>query len=113
MIADKAIFLAPKVYALISNNKFIYKVKGLDTKLTLDKIIDDNRLTMDDFESLLMKDSSIKINHDKWYKSLEDSTITVKDQIYTLKVTSNKRNLIYDSNNKLINTKPYIIKNVD
>lgn len=31
--------------------------------------------------------------------------------MYTLKVTSNKRELIYDSNNKLIGTKLYIIDN--
>jgi hypothetical protein len=30
------------------------------------------------------------------------------NQLYTLKVTNNKRKLIYD-NNKLINTIPYII----
>ena len=61
------------------------------------------------FEKLLYKDSSLELNHEKWYKSLENSNITVKDQIYSLKVTANKRKLIYDKN-KLINTKPYIIK---
>jgi hypothetical protein len=29
--------------------------------------------------------------------------------MYTLKVTDNKRKLIYDNNNKLIATTPYII----
>lgn len=33
----------------------------------------------------------------------------VLNQVYTLKVTNNKRKLIYDNNNKLIGTKPYII----
>ena len=31
------------------------------------------------------------------------------DQLYTLTVTDNKRQLIYDQNNMLINTKPYHI----
>jgi len=32
------------------------------------------------------------------------------NQIYSLKVTGNKRELIYSSENKLINTKPFILK---
>jgi hypothetical protein len=35
--------------------------------------------------------------------------VEVLNQVYTLKVTNNKRKLIYDNNNKLIGTKPYII----
>jgi hypothetical protein len=31
------------------------------------------------------------------------------NQAYKMKVTENKRRLIYDSNNKLIGTKPFII----
>jgi len=110
MVADKGIFLSPKVYALLSNNKLITKIKGLNTKLTYDKIMNDLRVKMIDLESLLVKDSSKLISHEKWYKSIENSNITVKDQIYTLAVTSNKRKLIY-KNDKLINTKPYIINN--
>ena len=41
---------------------------------------------------------------------MESSTITVKDQLYSLKVTDNKRHLIY-SGNKFTNTTPYIINN--
>ena len=43
-ICTKGIFLAPKVYALNTiDNKFIYKVKGLNKS---------NALTLDDFDSL-------------------------------------------------------------
>ena len=51
------------------------------------------------------KDSKREISQEKWFKSLEHNIITIKEQLYTLKITSNKRHLIYDSNNKLINTK--------
>jgi hypothetical protein len=114
-VANKAIFLSSKVYALQTDNQFISKVKGLHTKKEL-KIINnsieivDNSIPMKDFDQLLYKNSSLKMNQEKWYKSLENSRITVKNQIYTLSVTSNKRQLIYD-NNKLINTKAYIINN--
>jgi hypothetical protein len=40
---------------------------------------------------------------------LSQGHISILNEIYTLKVTSNKRKLIYDNNNKLIATQPYII----
>ena len=59
---------------------------------------------------MLIKNNKIERNQTKWFKSLESGTITVKDQLYSLKITDNKRQLIY-SNNKLVSTKPYIINN--
>jgi hypothetical protein len=41
-------------------------------------------------------------------RNLSDGQIKLLDQLYTLKVTDNKRQLIY-KNNKLIGTKPYVI----
>ena len=103
MIAKKAIFLAPKVYSLLSiNDELKSKVKGL----THDNII---KLNINDFESLLSKDSLLEFKQNKWYKNLNESTINIKEQIYTLKINSNKRQLIYDKNNKLTATKPIII----
>jgi DNA polymerase type B, organellar and viral len=102
-ISDKAIFLAPKVYCLnTENNGLIYKVKGLKHEI---------ELTMNDFENLLYKDVFLEKSQTKWFKNIEKGHISVLEQIYTLKVTDNKRELIYDKNNKLINTKPYIINN--
>ncbi len=37
--------------------------------------------------------------------------IEVKTQLYTLQQTDNKRELIYNSCNQLVATKPYNIKN--
>jgi DNA polymerase elongation subunit (family B) len=97
----KAIFLSPKMYYLeTTDGKVIYKVKGLSH---------DIKLTLEDFSNLLYKDSFIRKFQTKWFKKLSAGHIEVLDQLYTLKVTENKRKLIFDSNNKLIGTKPYII----
>lgn len=41
---------------------------------------------------------------EKWSKSISDGTISVKEQLYTLKVTGNKRHLNYNEDGLLINT---------
>jgi hypothetical protein len=66
---------------------------------------------MDDFENLLTKDTFIKKLQTKWFKNLSEGHISVLDQLYTLKVTDNKRKLIYGDDNKLIASSPYIISN--
>lgn len=99
-ILNKGIFLAPKVYYLETiDGNIIYKVKGLSH---------DVELNINDFESLLFKQSWIQKTQVKWRKNLSLGHISVLNEVYTLKVTSNKRKLIYD-NNKLVSTDPYII----
>ena len=93
-LIDKAIFLAPKVYYLeTENGKVIYKVKGLSHKIELNK---------DDFNNLLFKESTLQKLQIKWRKFLNEGHIQILEQMYTLKVTDNKRKLIYNENNKLI-----------
>jgi len=97
---DNAIFLSPKLYCLRTvEGKFIYKSKGLSH---------DVELTLKDFEQLLYKDVFIEKTQSKWFRSLELGKIEILKEVYTLKVTDNKRKLIY-KNNKLIGTVPYII----
>nr|YP_010146944.1 hypothetical protein K4014_mgp23 [Cyclocybe aegerita]QQP21453.1 hypothetical protein [Cyclocybe aegerita] len=101
-ICVDAVFLAPKVYGYKDiNGKTTIKVKGL-SKEGIDK------LSLDDLKQLLVKDSKIESDQKKWYRSITDGNISVLNQIYTLKVTGNKRRLIY-KNDILINTKPFII----
>jgi len=96
----KAIFLAPKVYCLETiNEETIYKVKGLKHEI---------ELNMNDFRQLLNKDSFIEKDQIKWSRSFSKAQIELLNQVYTLKVTDNKRQLIY-KNNKLIGTKAYKI----
>lgn len=107
-ISKKAIFIAPKTYCLETiDGNFIYKVKGLNKDIPL---------TINDFEALLEKDSSIKKNQRKCClsnKSLNEGTISILEQTYTLQQTDNKRELIYShSSNQLIDTKPYTINSL-
>lgn len=78
-VISKAVFLAPKVYALITENgEQIIKAKGL----TKDAI---QNITIADYELLLQKDSSRILKQSKFYKSLYQGNISVLDTIYTLK----------------------------
>jgi len=99
-VIKKAVFLAPKVYALITTDgKEIIKVKGLTSEVI-------SKLTFSDLEALLIKDTTREFIQEKWFKSLINSEITTNDMIYTLKATSNKRMHIYE-NGIFNNTKPY------
>jgi hypothetical protein len=42
-------------------------------------------------------------------RNLSEGQIKLLEQVYTLKVTDNKRELIYNKKGKLIGTKPYVI----
>jgi len=98
-VSTVAIFISPKVYYLKTQDlKEIYKVKGL-TK--------DSLLTQKDFEALLNKNTTLIKSQDKWYKDISKGHIIVRNEVYTLQQTDNKRELIYDSENQLIGTKPY------
>lgn len=61
--------------------------------------------------SIKYKDAKIEVNQEKWYRDFADDNITIKYEIYTLSVNESKRTLVYDENNKLIGTKPLILKN--
>jgi hypothetical protein len=93
----KAVFLAPKMYGLITTEgQEIIKAKGLTIK----------NIKVSDLEKLLIKDSSKVFKQEKGFKQLFNSNISILDTIYTLKVTSNKRQLIY-KNGIFDSTKPY------
>jgi hypothetical protein len=62
-----------------------------------------------DFKNLLIKNFTIKKSHTKWFRNLSESKINIIAQIYSIKVTDNKRELIYNKNNKLISTTSYKI----
>jgi hypothetical protein len=100
-ICNDAVFLAPKVYSLITENEEVKKIKGLSNKAL-------NQINFNDLLELLNKDSKFEANQEKWYKDISSGKISIKDQIYTLKVTGNKRQLIY-TNHKLVNTRPILI----
>jgi len=96
----KAIFLAPKLYCLLTeSDEFIHKVKGLKHEVDL---------TFEDFEKLLVKDFYIEKSQTKWSRNLSEGKINLLNELYTLKITDNKRQLVY-KNNKLVGNKAYKI----
>ena len=60
-------------------------------------------------ESLLLKDSSLDLNHSKWFRSLVDGNITIKEQVYLLSKTDKKREFVYNKSNKAIMTKAFVV----
>jgi hypothetical protein len=99
-IYDEALFLAPKVYALENKDGSIFKIKGL-TK----ESIKNNNITLDSLEILLNKDYKLTFLQNKWFRSLSESNISIFLQTYQLKVTNNKRELIYKEG-RLVGTNP-------
>jgi len=99
-VIRKAVFLAPKVYGLITDdNKEIIKIKGITSENLKD-------FHINDLDNLLVQDVDRCITQEKWYKDILQGTINIKDMAYTLKVTSNKRYPIY-TYSIYSNTKPY------
>jgi|SRR5882757_6020309 len=96
---NDATFLAPKVYGGVYSTGEITKVKGFK-----------NHVKYNQLKSLLKKGKSLILDQEKWFRSIEEANITIKNKIYTLLPTENKRQLIY-KNNKLIATKPFTIDN--
>lgn len=100
-VSTKAIFISPKCYYLLTeDNKEIYKVKGLSK---------DVKLSYSEFIQLLIKDTLISKIQNKWFRSISESTIYINETLYTIQQTKNKRELVYNSSNILIGTKPFII----
>jgi hypothetical protein len=101
-VINKAVFLAPKVYAIVDEDGTeTVKVKGLSSSNLLD-------VHFDDLHELLFVDSKREFNQQKFFKKVIEGEITVQDVAYTLKVTSNKRRPIY-VDNIFTNTEPLVI----
>lgn len=105
-VFKESVYLAPKVYGGIAEKGTDYdkeryeivKAKGYKEKLSYK-----------DVKSLLIKDSVLKLDQSKWYKNYTKSEISIKDEVYSLMVTTNKRSLIYNSEGVLIDTTPIVI----
>jgi len=63
-------------------------VKGLKNPISYEKLL-----------PLLSKDKKLvsrRQNQEKWHRNISDGNITIKNEIYTLMITDNKRKLVYD-----------------
>ena len=105
-IIDKAIFIAPKVYGYLTEGKTIIKVKGLSTESI-------NCINLEDLTSLLTDKVKLSFQNEKWYKDITTATINIKDQIYSLRTTGNKRKLVFNEDNILINTEPFSLPGME
>lgn len=94
-VFNEVIYLAPKVYSGKADGYEYTKVKGLKESITFDEL-----------KTILKKGESIKLTQEKWYKNIGEAHISVKDEIYTLMLTDNKRELIFNNNNVFVDTKP-------
>ena len=98
-IFKDSVYLGPKIYAgITSDNDYICKIKGFK-----------NSIPFDLMKTLLIKDTTLNLQHIKWFRSLVNSNITLKDQVYELQKTENKRIIIYNNDNIAVSTKPYNI----
>lgn len=103
---SRAVFLAPKVYGLITTSgEEIIKVKGI-TKNVIKTI------HITDLEKLLFNNSSLEFTQDKWVKKVVVGDISIKEVAYNLKVTSNKRAPIYIGG-VYSNTTPYNYSDIE
>ena len=95
----EVIFIAPKAYGgldYLDNVKI--KVKGYQEKIS-----------WEDFKLLNFEQTSITLDQSKIHKNLT-GFMEIRDTIYTLRATENKRKIIYDPiNSEAISTKPYNI----
>lgn len=57
----------------------------------------------------MLKDYGLNIPQVKWIKDLNQGTIDVIEQGYIISANANKRELVYNEDNLMIATKPYVL----
>nr|YP_009663729.1 hypothetical protein [Dactylella tenuis]QCW06866.1 hypothetical protein [Dactylella tenuis] len=90
--------IAPKVYGgILENNQELVKVKGLKSPISYLEL-----------KNLLNENQKYSKYQEKWYRHLGLGYINIVDEIYTLMVTDNKREIVY-KNNFFLDTKPLLL----
>ena len=103
---NEGIFPAPKVYGGVlkepykSFNKELVKIKGVK-----------NLISYETLKPVLSRNEKLIINQEKWLRRLDNSTILVKNEDYTLEVKDSKRELIYNPWGDLVATLPFKLTN--
>lgn len=87
-IISKFVGLAPKTYGMqLNNEKFIAKIKGFN--------LSGVKFGLYDYYNLLVKNSSIDLNQEKFRTQILTGHISIEEVSYNLCVTNNKRKLNY------------------
>nr|QWO71392.1 DNA polymerase [Arthromyces claviformis] len=97
---NDAVFLSPKMYGGITDSYEYLRIRGLK-----------NPLKFNELKGLLTKGTKLESKQEKWYSDISNGKFNIKDEIFTLMVTDNKRKLLYDKDNKFYNTLPLKIEN--
>ena len=99
-------FPAPKVYGGILTKKYkqydreIVKCRGL--KSTIPYFI---------LKYIVNKNISVLVYQEKWIRALSESTIIIKNSPFTLALTGDKRELVFDSLGNFIDSVPFTLEN--
>ena len=108
-----AVFLAPKCYWLqLEDGNEIVKIKGVK-KEALVLAMENGGLNFDTFKNLLVKDSHMEIQQEKWARDFNLGTINIMETTYDIKQNNNKREWIYNDNGYCIDSKPIDINMID
>jgi len=122
MTFKKALYLAPKVYAGVTEDKgeYLITIKGykqdvmfkdMENLSLKDKQKHNQKMKklFKDLENVLIKDNKYTFKQKKLYKKFSEGKITTKQENYTLILNENKRKLIFN-NNKFNDTVPYVLR---
>jgi hypothetical protein len=95
----EGIFVMPKVYYLETlDGKIVSKVKGFPGRLTKIQYLE------------LLSGGTLDLQVTKWSRSMKESSVRIqKEQPYALRFTFNKRQQLFDSQGRWVNTAPLIL----
>ena len=80
----------------MNENNEIIKIKGSNVKISFDEM------------KSILNNQTVEIKQKRWIKNYKNGNISIEDIIYHLSITENKRLLIKDNNNIIIDSKPFI-----
>lgn len=104
-IANAAVMLAPKVYAI---DRYIPGGEGVEP-VKIKGLKEGHGVTYSDLKELIVKGLTKPIRQNKLIKKMSKATFISKDIDINLTLTENKRELLW-RNGKFVGTKPYHIK---
>ena len=61
-------------------------------------------------KSLLEREKSLDLKHQKWFRNISEGEITIREQLYKLTMTESKRDFVYEGDTA-VNTKAFYINN--
>ena len=104
-VANAAVMLAPKVYAI---DQYILGGEGVEP-VKIKGLKEGHGVTYSDLKELIVKGSSKAVEQNKLIQKQSKATFLSKTLDIKLTITENKRELLW-KDGKFVGTKPYLIK---